>query len=69
MSAILRHAAAGYSKALQMADANEIIVPGKTGTQKTMKYKELYLELIQLVKERTQIELYPPLDTVTIDLF
>jgi urocanate hydratase len=68
MSAILRHAAAGYNKALQIADTNKIIVPGKTGTLKTMKYKDLYLELIQLVKERTQIELYPPLDTVTIDL-
>lgn len=69
MSAILRHAAAGYNKALEVADANKIIVPGKTSTLKTMNYKDLYLELIRLVKSRTQIELFPPLDTVPIDLF
>ena len=69
MSAILRHAAAGYNKALEVADANKIIVPGKTGTPKTMDYKGLYQELIYLVKDRTQIELFPPLETVPIDLF
>ncbi|MFX0123831.1 MAG: urocanate hydratase [Candidatus Hodarchaeota archaeon] len=69
MSAILRHAAAGYDKALQIAKTNGIIVPGKTGKQVNMNYKELYLELIQKVKERTQIVLYPPLETLTIDLF
>ncbi|UCG02677.1 MAG: urocanate hydratase, partial [Candidatus Heimdallarchaeota archaeon] len=69
MSAILRHAAAGYKKALQMAKVNGIIVPGKTGTQLNTNYKELYLELIQMVKERTQIELYSPLETINIDLF
>ena len=69
MSAILRHAAAGYEKALKVAETNKIIVPGKSGTLKTMDYKDLYLELIQLVKERTQVELYPPLDTVSLALF
>jgi len=69
MSAILRHAAAGYEKALEVAEANEIIVPGKISTLKTMEYKDLYSELIQLVKERTQVELYPPLDTVSLALF
>ena len=69
MSAILRHAAAGYNKALEVADANNIIVPGKTGTKITLNYKDLYLELNQLVKERTQIDLFPPLETMSLDLF
>ncbi len=67
MSAILRHAAAGYNKAFQVASVNEIALPGKTN-QRQMNYKRLYLELIQLVEERTQIKLYPPMETVSLDL-
>lgn len=67
MSAILRHAAAGYNEAVQIANVNEIIVPGKT-SQREMDYKQLYLELIQLVEERTQIKLYPPMETISINL-
>lgn len=68
MSAILRHAAADYNKALRVADTNGIIIPGKTN-QKQMNYKQLYFELIQLVEERTQVKLYPPLETVSISFF
>ena len=67
MSAILRHSAAGYNKALQIANTNEIIVPGKTD-QREMNYKQLYLEIIQLVRERTKVELFPPMETISIDL-
>jgi urocanate hydratase len=69
MSAILRHAAAGYEEALKVAEMNKIIVPGKIGTPKVTDYKDLYLELIHLVNERTQVELFPPLDTVSLDLY
>ena len=69
MSAILRHAAAGYEEALKVAETNKIIVPGKIGTPKITDYKDLYLELIHLVNERTQVELFPPLDTVSLDLY
>ena len=67
MSAILRHAAAGYNKAIEVANTNEIIVPGKTN-QKEMKYKQLYMEIIQLVRDRTQVELFPPMETISIPL-
>ncbi len=66
MSAILRHAAAGYDKALQISEINEINVPGKNA--KEMNYKKLYLEIIQFVKERTNVNLYPPMEHVTINL-
>ena len=67
MSAILRHAAAGYEKSMEIAISNEIIVPGKTD-QKNMDYKKLYNELITFVKQRTGIDLFPPSETVNIQL-
>ncbi|MFX1422065.1 MAG: urocanate hydratase [Promethearchaeota archaeon] len=67
MSAILRHSAAGYTKSLQIANDNKIIVPGKTNKTE-MNYEDLYLELIQLVKKRTNIELFPPMKQITIDI-
>ncbi len=67
MSAILRHAAAGYEKSIQIANANEIIVPGRT-EQKSINYKQLYQELISHVKERTGINLFPPSDMINIQL-
>jgi urocanate hydratase len=67
MSAILRHATAGYKDAIDIAIANKIIVPGKT-TNEEMNYRNLYLEIINWVKERTGIDLYPPLDSINLTL-
>ena len=67
MSAILRHAAAGYEKSMEIAISNEIIVPGKTD-QTNMDYEKLYNELISFVKQRTGIDLFPPLETASIQL-
>jgi urocanate hydratase len=67
MSAILRHAAAGYEKSIEIATSNEIIVPGKTD-QKNMDYRKLYNELITFVKQRTGIDLFPPTETVNLQL-
>ena len=66
MSAILRHAAAGYNKALRISEINEINVPGKN--DKELKYRKLYLEIIQFVEERTKINLFPPMENVNISL-
>ncbi len=66
MSAILRHAAAGYNKALQISEINEINVPGKN--EKEMNYRKLYLEIIQFVEERTNVKLFPPMENVNITL-
>ncbi|MFX0052820.1 MAG: urocanate hydratase [Candidatus Hermodarchaeota archaeon] len=68
MSAILRHAAAGYEKPFQLAQANGIIIPGKSD-QKEMDYNKLYLELIQLVKKRTKIDLFPPMKSISLKLY
>lgn len=67
MSAILRHAAAGYEQSIKLAREHRIYVPDRT-EQHEQDYKSLYLELIQLVKERTDIDLYPPLEKVEMRL-
>ena len=66
-SAILRHAAAGYEKSIEIAKNNEITLPGIT-EHKIMNYKQLYDELILMVKERTGITLFPPSDMISIEL-
>ena len=59
MSAVLRHAAAGYEKSLKYAISNKIMVPGLT-KDNNVNYSELYEELLSFVKTRTGIELFPP---------
>jgi urocanate hydratase len=68
MSAILRHAAAGYEKPLKLAQENGIIIPGKSD-QQVVDYNKLYLELIQLIKKRTKIELFPPMKNISLKLY
>ncbi|MFW9854032.1 MAG: urocanate hydratase [Candidatus Thorarchaeota archaeon] len=67
MSAILRHAAAGYSKSIKLAEAHNILIPG-ISEQRDASYQKLYLELIHLVEDRTDIDLYPPLEKHEIQL-
>ncbi len=67
MSAILRHAAAGYDQSLQVAKTNGIIVPGNT-EQKNNDYRELYEELITVVKERTGINLFSPSSSMNLQI-
>ncbi len=67
MSAVLRHASAGYKRAEEIAMQNEIILPGKT-KQLEMNYHALYQEIIDLVKERTGIVLYPPLESINLKI-
>jgi urocanate hydratase len=67
MSAILRHAAAGYKKGIKIAKTNDIIIPGKTN-ELEMDYKKLYQEIIQFVKVRTKIELFPPTSNIELTL-
>jgi urocanate hydratase len=67
ISAILRHGAAGYKKSLQLAADYKIVIPGLISNL-DMNYKMLYQELIELVKERTGIELYPPMTNINIKL-
>jgi urocanate hydratase len=59
MSAILRHAAAGYEKSIEIAKSNNILVPG-INDEKAIDYLKLYQEIIDLVRERTNINLFPP---------
>ncbi len=67
MSAILRHAAAGYSESIQLAIENNITLPGQKD-QKEIDYKKLYQELFQMVKERTGIELFPQMEKIELNL-
>lgn len=68
MSAILRHAAAGYEKAIRLALENEILIPGKSDEQ-DIDYNKLYLELIQLVKNRVEVDLFPPMKNISLKLY
>ncbi|PWI47922.1 urocanate hydratase [Candidatus Heimdallarchaeota archaeon B3_Heim] len=65
MSAVLRHAAAGYEKSLKFATTNKILVPGITKDQ-NVNYHNLYEELVSLVKRRTEIDLFPPSKNLNI---
>ncbi|NHJ01993.1 MAG: urocanate hydratase [Candidatus Heimdallarchaeota archaeon] len=68
MSAVLRHAAAGYEEAIEIAKANKINIPGLTNNSE-VDYLELYKELIALVEERTGIKLHSPLTHVSMKFF
>ena len=67
LSAVLRHAAAGYEKALEIGEKHNLVIPGRNKT-KEFDYKKLYSHIIGLVKERTGIDLFSPLEKLEIDL-
>ncbi|MCG3216570.1 MAG: hypothetical protein KAS63_07590, partial [Candidatus Heimdallarchaeota archaeon] len=67
LSAVLRHAAAGYEKAIEIAEKHSLVVPGKNEI-KQFDYAKLYKQIIDLVKERTGIELFEPMKKLEIDL-
>ncbi len=67
MSAILRHAAAGYEKAINIAKEYGLVVPGIL-ENKEIDYKGLYNKIIETVKERTGIDLWPPMEKIELAL-
>ncbi len=67
LSAILRLAAAGYEKAIEIGEKHNLVIPGKNKT-KEFDYKKLYNHIIDLVKERTGVELFKPMEKMEIDL-
>ncbi len=67
LSAILRHAAAGYEKAIEMGEKHNLVIPRKNST-KEFDYKKLYQHIIALVKERTDVDLYEPLEKLDLEL-
>ncbi len=67
MSAILRHASAGYEDAIEFAKKFKIVVPFKTEFTEN-NYEEFYRKTIEWVKEKTGIELFEPLKEVTLKL-
>ncbi len=67
MTAILRHAHAGYEKALEIAEREGIIVPMHNQIR-YMNYKETYESIRKMVKERTGVELWPPMEEITLKL-
>ena len=67
MSAILRHAAAGYEEAIQIAKEFELVVPGILDNKQN-NYRKIYQKIIDIVKERTGIELWPPLEKIELEL-
>ncbi|MHA1219167.1 MAG: urocanate hydratase [Candidatus Heimdallarchaeaceae archaeon] len=67
MSAVLRHAAAGYEKAIEIGEKHQLVIPGKN-ENKEFDYNKLYQHIISLVKERTGIELFQPLEKLELDL-
>lgn len=67
LSAILRHAAAGYEKAIKIGDEFGLVIPGRN-SKKDFDYAQFYNQLIKLVKVRTQVDLFPPLEKIDLDI-
>jgi len=67
MSAVLRHAAAGYEKAIEIGEKHQLVIPGKN-ENKEFDYNKLYQHIISLVKERTGIELFQPIEKLELNL-
>jgi hypothetical protein len=67
MSAVLRHASAGYPEALTVAKKWGIIIPGLSESE-IFDYKTLYRKSISFVKERTGIDLFSPLSSIDLQL-
>ena len=67
MSAVLRHAAAGYDKAIDIGNKHKLVIPGRNDI-KNFDYKQLYNQIIDLVKERTSVELFEPMENLEIPL-
>ncbi|MFW9851374.1 MAG: urocanate hydratase [Candidatus Thorarchaeota archaeon] len=67
LSAILRHAAAGYEKAIEIGEKYNLVIPRKNQI-KEFDYKKLYSQIIKLVKDRTGIELFSPMKKLELDL-
>lgn len=67
LSAILRHAAAGYEEAIEIGEKYGLVIPGRND-RKEFDYRKLYQHIIDLVKERTGIELFPPMETYEMPL-
>ena len=67
LSAILRLSAAGYEKAIEVGEKHNLVIPGKNST-KEFDYRKLYQHIIDLVKERTDVELFSPMEKYEMDL-
>ncbi|MCK5409484.1 MAG: hypothetical protein KAJ30_04405, partial [Candidatus Heimdallarchaeota archaeon] len=67
LSAILRHATAGYEKAIEIGEKHNLVIPGRNSV-KEFDYKKLYQHIITLVKERTDIDLHEPLEKLELEL-
>ena len=67
LSAVLRHAAAGYEKAIEVGEKYNLVIPGKNDN-KEFDYEKLYYHIIDMVKERTGIDLYDPMKKLELDL-
>jgi len=67
MSALLRHSAAGYDKAKDFGEKHGLVIPGVNETRH-FDYGALYAHIIELVKERTGVELFSPLDKLEFSL-
>ena len=67
LSAVLRHASAGYEKAIEVGEKHALVIPGKN-SNKEFDYEKLYNNIINLVKERTGIDLYEPMKKLEMDL-
>jgi urocanate hydratase len=67
LSAVLRHAAAGYEKAIEIGEKHNLVIPRKN-KNKEFDYKKLYNHINDLVKERTGVELFKPMERIEIDL-
>ncbi|MCG3223999.1 MAG: hypothetical protein H7647_06000, partial [Candidatus Heimdallarchaeota archaeon] len=67
LSAILRHATAGYEKAIEIGEKHNLVIPGRNNV-KEFDYKKLYQHIIALVNERTDIDLFEPLEKIELEL-
>ncbi len=67
LSAVLRHAAAGYEKAIDVGNEHKLVIPGRNEIRE-FDYEKLYDHIVTLVKDRTGVELFPPMENLELSL-
>ncbi|MHA1912455.1 MAG: urocanate hydratase [Candidatus Kariarchaeaceae archaeon] len=67
MSALLRHAAAGYDKAIEVAEEYDLVIPGINETV-DFDYRAMYKQIRSFVKEKTGVELFPIMENYSMKL-
>ncbi|MHA1202307.1 MAG: hypothetical protein ACTSQ4_07280, partial [Candidatus Heimdallarchaeaceae archaeon] len=59
---------AGYEKAIEIGEKHSLVIPGRND-RKEFDYKKLYQHIIALIKKRTDVDLFEPLEKLELELY